>query len=91
MARRLRAACTACAVDPEPCIIVAEPVVESEMEKKKKDFCRLCHVIVLFVLVAVPVETNGRHYFRSNPHRWWLSAVPLRSLGPGQPRKTECL
>lgn len=36
MARRLRAACTACAVDPEPCIIMAEPVVVTVMEKKKE-------------------------------------------------------
>lgn len=39
-------------------------------------FCRLCHVIALFVLVAVPVETNGRHYFRSNPPQVVALASP---------------
>lgn len=87
MARRLRAACTACAVDPEPCIIMAEPVVVTVMEKKRECFVDSAMSLRSSYWLQFPWKQMEGITFGATPTGGGSRQSPSARWGPGNPER----
>lgn len=87
MARRLRAACTACAVDPEPCIIMAEPVVVTVMEKKRECFVDSAMSLRSSYWLQFPWKQTEGITFGATPTGGGSRQSPSARWGPGNPER----